>query len=354
MKKKLICTLACVVMASLLITGCKKSSGINLNYDAGKYVKLCDYIGVEYTYDLEEVTKSDVTDYINSKLAEKSYSEEKEVTDRAAKLGDTVNIDYEGLLDGTAFEGGTATGYDLTLGTNTFIPGFEDGLVGAKTGQSLSLNLTFPESYHSEELAGKAVVFNVKVNKITETVYPELTDEIVKEISDKQTVSEYMEYAKEQTEAEKVSQADEAMESELWTKIVSGTEVIEYPQDQLKYYKDMLLSTADKNAQSQYNMSYEEFLQQAYGRTLEDVDEQLTEQAKAYEKQELIFIAIANEQHLNYTDTEYKEKLAKEATAYGYNTTKEFLAAIDEKQFYLSLIADRVIDFIVENAKRVN
>ena len=139
-----------------------------------------------------DVDDETVENVLASELARHAYQQE--VTDRPAKEGDTVNIDYKGMKDGVAFEGGTAQGYDLTLGSGSFIDGFEDGLIGAETGETRNLELKFPYRYkNNPDLAGQPVVFEVTVNKIVETVTPELTDEYAAENSDYATAEEYRE-----------------------------------------------------------------------------------------------------------------------------------------------------------------
>ena len=169
---------------SLFLTGC---SGEISN----DYVTITKYKGVEIDkVDADAVSDNDVEAQINSVLQSKSTTTE--VTDRAAQTGDTVTIDYEGKKDGVAFDGGTATDAQLTLGSGQFIDGFEDGVVGHNIGDTFDLDLTFPENYGNEDLAGQAVVFTVTLKGISQTDVPELTDEFVQSVSDtSKTVEEY-------------------------------------------------------------------------------------------------------------------------------------------------------------------
>lgn len=158
-----------IVMLAAMVTGCGSSATAGEetqnNIDPLKYVTLGEYKGIAIEAADTTVSDADIENRINSDLG--SHSEMKEVTGRAAKMGDVVNIDYVGTKDGVAFDGGTGN-YDLELGSGSFIPGFEDGVVGMNVGDEKDLDLTFPENYHSEELAGADVVFNVKVNSISE------------------------------------------------------------------------------------------------------------------------------------------------------------------------------------------
>lgn len=155
--------------------------------DISKYVKLGDYKNLEVTETKTEITDADVEDYISQQL---TYKAEEITEDRPVQENDTVNIDYTGYLDGEAFDGGSATDSDLLIGSNSFIDGFESGLIGKSKGEEVTLDLTFPDPYsNNPDLAGKPVQFKVKINAIKAA--PELTDEWVKNNTDKQTVDEY-------------------------------------------------------------------------------------------------------------------------------------------------------------------
>lgn len=181
MKKK-ICVTAAVLSASLLLTACGNKEYLK-NIKAEKYVTLGEYKGITATAEKQEVTDELVEELIaDSYLAAKA--EKLPVTGRTVQEGDVVNIDFAGYRDGVAFEGGTAAGFDLTIGSGQFIAGFEEGLIGANIGDQLSLDLKFPDYYPGNpDLEGQPVVFEVTVNSIAESKNPELTDELVEELS---------------------------------------------------------------------------------------------------------------------------------------------------------------------------
>lgn len=353
MKKK-IAVIAVFIIVLTLISGCKGKSNRPFDYDISKYIALGDYIGIEYTYSVEEVTEEAINSYINSALADKGYGEESDVTDRAVQNGDEVNISFVGRMNGEEFEGGSSDSYDLLIGSNSFIDGFEAGLVGVNKGETKVLDLKFPDDYGNEELNGKDVEFTVTVNSITTIVYPELTDEIVKEISDCQTVDEYNTYVNDQVQLTNEQNATNDKEMQIWNKIVENTTVYSYPENELTKYKEIILDSYDQSAQSQFGMSYEEFLKQAYNKTLEDIDDEIMEQVKATVKDYMTVVAIARDQDLDLTDEEYQSELESYAKSNGYSDTQEFLDAIDESQFYLSLLINRVMDFVVDNAVQIN
>ena len=255
-------------------------------------------------------------------------------------------------INGEKFDGGSSDSYDLEIGSGAFIEGFEDGLVGAKTGEKRTLNLRFPDDYGTAELAGKDVVFEVTVNSIKAVVYPELTDELVKEISDKETIDDYLEYVNAQVLVQNEQNALNEMEKEIWTKIISAVKVIDLPEKEIESYKKLILENYENTAQQRYGMSYEDLLK-AYGKTLEDIDPELVAQAEQAVKEYMTLVAIARAEGLDITDEEYNQQLIAYAESNGYSSAKEFQAAIDESQFYLTLVIEKVMDFVVEKAVNV-
>ena len=195
MKKKTLGLLAAILSVCMLAgcgakdtgdgTGAATDAGTEStalkDMDVDKYVTLGEYKGLAVSVDTVEVDEDEWDTLVNNVYYGNITAENGGIMDRAVETGDTVNIDYEGTKDGVAFDGGTAQGYDLTIGSGTFIPGFEDGLVGVKIGDTVDLPLTFPENY-TEELAGKDVVFTVTVNSVKRM--PELTDDLVNQITD--------------------------------------------------------------------------------------------------------------------------------------------------------------------------
>lgn len=212
-------------------------------------IELGDYKGitVEYAESTEEVevTDDEVETQVTTLLEENKTSEE--IKDRAVKDGDIVNIDYEGTKDGVAFDGGTAEGYELTIGSGTFIDGFEDGLIGVEIGETTKLNLTFPEEYSNEDLAGQDVVFEVTVNSIRVENTPELTDDFVAENTEYKTVEEYKEGIKADLLSHKEWQVKLEKWSACWEVAVDNATVItfdkieveELKQEMTDYYTQM-------------------------------------------------------------------------------------------------------------------
>lgn len=315
-------------------------------YEVSDYITLGEYKGLKVSYTKLEVTDANIDEAIKTDLEENATDEE--VKDRAVQNGDTVNIDYEGLKDGVAFEGGTAQGYDLEIGSGSFIPGFEEGLVGAKLGAEVALNLTFPADYSAPDLAGQAVVFNVKVNSITTSVVPELNEDFVKNNTDYDSIAAY----KEGVRADLVKENDNTMRNEkirnLITTIVDGSKISSYPQSVVDFYAFEMESYYQQYA-SMFGYKLEDFLA-ANGLT----EEKYAEEKKAYAEdrtaQELVLNAIIKAENMQLSDEEYKAGVADYIKEYGYESEEEFFKIATEGQIKESLIWEKAVNFILEQS----
>ena len=304
--------------------------------DKGEVTKLGNYKGVEVKRESTEVTDEEVDQKIQSILD--ANPEYVEITDRPAQNGDTVDIDYVGMKDGVAFDGGTAQGYKLELGSGTFIDGFEDGLVGASVGQELSLNLTFPENYGNSDLAGQAVVFDVTVNAIEEKKDAVLDDNFVQRVSDFKTVDEFRAELQEQKEQE----ADQQVEEDAFMAALNDCEfdlneaaVDQQYNNQLNYYESMMQA---------YGMTLESYAS-LYGMTEDDFKAQLRTSAENAIKQQLMAEAIAEKEGLQVEDAD------KEAVANQYGMDVATLEqSYGEEAVNQTAMMYKVIDFIKDNA----
>lgn len=336
MKKKMV---ALGLIAGMLITtaGC-----------GNKYVTLGDYknLEVEYSCSQTELTDADV----ESKISENLQEFATKVTDKKykAKNGDTVNIDYEGLKDGKAFDGGTAEKYDLKLGSNTFIDGFEEGLVGCKIGEKKELNLTFPEKYSEASLAGKDVVFKVTVNSITSV--PELTDKFVAEkIEGYSTVSEYKESVKKELQEDLDKNIETAKEDAAWEKVTSNAKMKEYPEEDVKELSEQMEESYTQYA-SYYGLKLDDFIEQT-GSTREEFDTKVEESAKKEVASRLIAQAIADKEKISISDDEYKQGLKDYMEQYQYSSEEDLLKDVPEETIRMELLRNKVKKMVVENSK---
>lgn len=329
MKKKFMAVLLAGMM--VLAAGCGKEGKVTVG----------EYKGLTLT----SVTQATVDEEIAAML--EHYAELVEV-DRAAEDGDTVNIDYVGTKDGVAFEGGTAEGYDLVLGSGSFIDGFEDGLIGAVTGEVRDLNLTFPENYTNADLAGQAVVFNVTVNSVKEEVIPELTDELIKENFDQfTTVAEY-------TEALKESLNTEAHYEQVTELLMNSSEVEKYNEDAVAVEKQSLIDEYTNYASyygSMYGLDTETAIQYFLGfESTEAFEKGMESYAYDVIKNEMIIKEIAAKENIELSEELYDSKINEYSAAYGYEDSAAFVEDYGEDVVRKSLLAELVMEFIIDNA----
>ena len=369
--KKQLCTWLClgVLAVALAATGCSKkeaedtpsaNAGVSETTaaatDAGDTsetaeavkapesygkVTLGSFKGLEIAKQDTSVSDADVESRIQSEL---EASAELVEVDREAKTGDTVNIDYVGTKDGVAFEGGTAQGYDLELGSHAFIDGFEDGLIGAKKGEKRDLNLTFPENYGAEELAGQSVVFAVTVNSVKEKRIPELTDAWVEEntLGEQKTVDEYRKAVRGELETSAEESAKSAALQELMQKVVDNS-TFELDPEAVTFQYNELWDMYDQYAQM-YGTTIENYFSM-YGMTVEQAKEELQAYAEEICKSKLIVKEIFEKEGMSLS-AEDEEAVA---AAYGGDAAS-LKEAYGEQEFRLVCEQDKVNKFLYENA----
>ena len=279
-----------------------------------KKITLCAYKNIQLDWNA-----TDNQSLLNSSL--KNYSaNQKKVTDRAVKNGDTANIDYTGYKDGQTFDGGSATGYDLVIGSGSFIAGFEDGLVGVKPGQTMNLNLTFPENYGGD-LAGKAVVFKVKVNYITENNYS--ADDLKSAKSD-------------------------ASGSALLNYVIENTNFGTLSEELTNSYKTMMKNYYESYATANNYESLSAYLKAA-GQSEEDFGQLLNDTAVRRLKNDLVLTAIAEKENLSVTDKEYTSALKSYAETYSC-TTSQFESQNGKSNIEITLLSEKVQHFLKANS----
>ncbi|MDO4299512.1 MAG: trigger factor [Lachnospiraceae bacterium] len=317
------------------------------DYTASDYVTLGEYKGLVVTLDPITVTDEEVDEEIryHVQLAEalETYSEGQ------VQEGDTANIDFEGKLDGEAFDGGTSAGYDLIIGSDSFIDGFEDGLIGVSVGETVDLPLTFPENYGNTDLAGKEVVFTVTVNSIKRM--PELTDELVNTISDGEytDVESYRKSISENLLKTKEDEKDSVINNEILTLVANNSKINDYPEEMVAYGVANMKSFYEQYAEA-YGMEYGEFLESFLGLTAEEFDSEAQTAVKQNMQQELYMRAIAEAENIELSEEEYKAGCDELAERYGYESGDDLVAAYDEDTVRLSVLQEKVLDFLRENA----
>ncbi|MFA9463646.1 MAG: trigger factor [Velocimicrobium sp.] len=341
-KKLVVATLIMSMVAALVGCGKKEEKSSTLT-DATKAVTLGDYKGL--SLEVEEVTPEAVVEYINTNLLSPNAAYE-QIKEGTIKDGDMVNINYAGKIDGTAFEGGTddsEAGSNLQIGSNTFIDGFEKGLIGVKVGDTLDLNLTFPKDYGKDELNGKDVVFTVTVNYICgDQITPELTDDFVASNTDYKSVDDYKAYVKDTLT--KTNQTD--AETNLWKKAVGNATISEYPQEDVDAALSSMLNYYTSMS-SYYGMDLDTILSY-YGTTQDTFNDDMLDTAKNIVAEKMVALAIANTENVKITDDLYNAKLDEYVSSYGYDDVDALKAAVSEdeinQQIYIELGKQVVID----------
>ena len=315
------------------------------DYTASDYVELGEYKGLTVKIAPIEVTDEEILAQISANAGSDAMED---VTEGTVEEGDTANIDYVGKLDGEAFDGGTAKGYDLEIGSGTFIDGFEDGLVGVKIGDTVDLTLTFPESYPSEELAGKETVFTVTVNSVKRM--KELTSDLVSTITDGEytDVDAYKESVKETLIKNKEDSRDSEIKSDILSQISANSTVRDYPQEMLDYGLTNM-QNAYKQMASQYDMEYADLLQNYFGMTEEQFNEEALNVVKQNLDAEMYLKAIAEKEGIEVSDDDYEAACQRYADTYGYDSVDDLKAAYDEDTIRISALQDKVLDFLEEN-----
>lgn len=275
-------------------------------------VKLGEYKNLTVAKQEREVTDADVEERLNQK---RNQLAELVVVEEPAKEGDTVVIDFEGFKDGVAFEGGKGENYALELGSGSFIPGFEDQLVGAKAGDDVEVKVTFPEDYQAEDLAGQEAIFKVKVHEVKEKELPELDDEFAKDVDDEvETLDELKAKIREELTATKASQAQEAVHDEALRKAVENAEVVELPHvmvhDEVHRAMDEFLNNMQRQGISP------EMYYQLTNSTEADLHKQFEQDAELRVKTNLVIEAIVKAENLEATEEEIEKEIAELAETY--------------------------------------
>ena len=326
------------------------------DYKATDYVDLCEYKGVEVnTY----VSDEEVQERINSLLEQTIRYEE--IKDRAVKDGDVINLDYKGTMDGVAFDGGTAQGQSLTIGSGSFIDGFEDQLIGAKVGETFDINVTFPDEYpNNPDLAGKPAVFTVTVNYIQgDQITNEYNDEFVQYVSENEykTTDDYSEKLKDDIYNEK----KDSLTDNAFIYVLDNSPVKDTPQ----FLVDLMRLRIDcsyKSMAKQYSYDdYEKFIQDYFGNTMDEYNTQIDTMAKEYVEQQLVTKAIAEKENIKVTDEEYQEQLVKYMEGNNIENEVEMEKfAIENYGSHLedlineSIILNKVLEVVGNNAVEIN
>lgn len=331
------------IIGAIMLTGCSP-------YKNSRYIELGEYMNLQLDYSLIAVTAQDMENEINLLLDK--YADNVVFDEGTVQIKDIANIDYSGTVDDMPFEGGAATGYDLEIGSNSFIPGFEEGLIGAFIGQPVVLNLTFPTDYKDKDnnvsaFAGKEVRFQVLVNEVKRRVLPEYNDEFIKNLDNGyNTVDEYNEYLKKEIYNYKKTQA-------AWKMVVDNTVVKKYPDtvqkrvDSIREYYEYYMAYYGYS-------SFNEFCMDALGQTEEEFNQTNLESARDGVKQEMISQAIAMLEKIKLSANELDEGYDNYAQYYGYDNTDDFLKDYDKESITNSILLNKIMEYVSANSAVIN
>lgn len=353
MKKQRIGAVVLAGVMLLGLTGCGAAANKAKAYS--KYVELGEYKGIEYTRTVTEIGEEQIQAQLDSFVS--GLAENEEVKDRAVEDGDIVNIDFVGTMDGEAFDGGTSEGYDLTIGSGNFIDGFEQGLIGHNIGEEVSLDLQFPDPYENDpEKAGKDVNFAVTINSISVKTTPELTDALVKENTEYDTIEAYKDSIKENLEKQAESSADSQAETDIFNKVLENCKITGYDEDEVKELVDAQFEQFKKTAESYeaYGYTYEAILE-ANGYTSEDeLKEGITEYCKSYLDQKMVLYCIAREEGIKVTSDETDALVKEYMETYSVETEEEVYDYFGDDYFEYRVISDKVMELLKKEAVLVD
>ena len=311
-------------------------------------VKLGKYLGVQVTKIDTSVSDEEVEEALEKERNNNARTVT--VTDRPVQSGDTAVIDFEGFVDGVAFEGGKGENHPLEIGSHSFIDTFEDQLIGKNVGDDVDVNVTFPEQYQAAELAGKPALFKVKIHEIKAKELPELDDEFAQDVSEFDTLAEYKEDLKKHLEEQKENEAKRTKEDEAIQKIIDKS-TMEIPEAMLDTQcENMINEFAQRIAQS--GLSTEQYMQFS-GLTIDKLKEQVRPEAETRIKSSLVLEQIAKEENIEVTDEEINAEVEKMAAAYGMEADKlkEYMGDAEKESMARDLKVTKAVDLIMENVK---
>ncbi len=334
---KRILSIALILALCISFAGCKQDKGRELyNVNLEKYVELGEYKGIKVDTNSKEFEEYG-TSYILNDVLQNNLQSTESIKEGKVAMGDTVNIDYVGKKDGVAFEGGTAQGYDLTIGSGAFIEGFEDGLIGKEIGSTVDLNLTFPENYQNAELQGAKVVFTVTIN----SVKPAKTPEEFYGTLGYASVEEYYDVVKQKT-----------ISAILQKEIIENSKVLDYPKKDMDLLYQDYYSGYEEQLQSYYQMSVENFLS-TQGITEEEFKESIiTEEIKPLMDMQMVWYAIFDNEDMQLTQEDTDNKI-KAIIAQNGDSSIDRTDVIEQMgEYYIEMlvVSDKVFEFVEKNA----
>jgi trigger factor len=365
MNKKLLIgsgvVVAIVTVIAIILVFVNNKQSKEYNYDLSKYVKVGNYKGLEYTSQKASVTDEEVDVEIQRRL-QKAAKTENSKTGKVEN-GDTINISFVGKIDGKEFEGGSSESTDITVGTTQMIDGFVEGLIGKNVGESVTLNLKFPDDYGKTDLQGKAVEFKVTINSKKKISVPKLNASFVKKNSKYKTVKEYKEGVKKELLNQKQKSIDSTVKQELWSRIINKSKAKKYPEKEL----NEAMSQANKleesyKAQAQnYGMEWETYLKTVMRTDKKGFEKLKQEYAKNIVFNRMVMYSIARSENISLSNREYKKEILKILEDNGYDEEsfkkafgKDIETYADEQNWRQKILFDKVLDKVMKDGKKVS
>ncbi len=365
MNKKLLIgsgvVVAIVAVIAIILVFVNNKQSKEYNYDLSKYVKVGNYKGLEYASQKASVTDEEVDAEIQRRL-QKAAKTENSKTGKVEN-GDTINISFVGKIDGKEFEGGSSESTDITVGTTQMIDGFVEGLIGKNVGDSVTLNLKFPDDYGKTDLQGKAVEFKVTINSKKKISVPKLNKEFVKKNSKFTTVKEYKEGVKKELLNQKQKSIDSTVKQELWSRIINKSKAKKYPEKEL----NEAMSQANKleesyKAQAQnYGMEWETYLKTVMRTDKKGFEKLKQEYAKNIVFNRMVMYSIARSENISLSNREYKKEILKILEDNGYDEEsfkkafgKDIETYADEQNWRQKILFDKVLDKVMKDGKKVS
>lgn len=365
MNKKLLIgsgvVVAIVAVIAIILVFVNNKQSKEYNYDLSKYVKVGNYKGLEYASQKASVTDEEVDAEIQRRL-QKAAKTENSKTGKVEN-GDTINISFVGKIDGKEFEGGSSESTDITVGTTQMIDGFVEGLIGKNVGESVTLNLKFPDDYGKTDLQGKAVEFKVTINSKKKISVPKLNTEFVKKNSKFTTVKEYKEGVKKELLNQKQKSIDSTVKQELWSRIIDKSKAKKYPEKEL----NEAMSQANKleesyKAQAQnYGMEWETYLKTVMRTDKKGFEKLKQEYAKNIVFNRMVMYSIARSENISLSNREYKKEILKILEDNGYDEEsfkkafgKDIETYADEQNWRQKILFDKVLDKVMKDGKKVS
>ncbi len=356
MKFRKLSAILIAVMILSLMSGCgKKDKGAidEMKDNYIKYVTLGTYKGVEYTPTHTEITDDYIQYDIQNLIS--ANTTQNQITEGIATMGDTVNIDFVGYIDGEAFDGGDSqgAGYDLVLGSNSFIDDFEDQICGHSPGDAFDVNVTFPDDYGNEDLAGKDAKFETTLNYIVENVEPEYNDVLVASATDYATTEEFETAKREEYETQAAESDLSTDKNAVFSKVIDASTVSEYPETEVNDRIQMVMDSVQQEAEAN-GVDINTYLSN-YGYDLDSFKENIKESVETYIREKMIVVAIADAEGIDVSEEEVDQKVQDLLAQTGL-TDKETLSqqyGFKDEDYYYEVLYSKVFDFVYENAVAV-